>query len=109
MAGRRRWPAIPIIPSAILRTEPRRGYANTQVSHFKLWLAGNVRNWALADYELRQMSATLEDAKRLFPDVPNADTSAMMPPAQAIRDAIQAKDGAGFDRAFESFTLACDN
>jgi len=23
-----------------------------QVSHFKLWLAGNLRNWPLAEYQL---------------------------------------------------------
>ena len=26
-----------------------------QVSHFKLWLAGNLRNWPLAEYQLSQM------------------------------------------------------
>jgi hypothetical protein len=29
-----------------------------QVSHFKLWLAGNLRNWPLAEYQLSQMRAT---------------------------------------------------
>ena len=39
-----------------------------QISHFKLWLAGNLRNWSLADYELSQMEATLQDARTLFPN-----------------------------------------
>ena len=81
----------------------------TQLSHFKLWLAGNVRNWALADYELEQMNTTLQDARRLFPSIPKADTSIMIQPAQEIRNAIQATDGAKFDRAFEKFTSACDS
>ena len=38
-----------------------------QLSHFKLWLAGNLRNWPLAEYELTQMKATFQDAKTLFP------------------------------------------
>jgi hypothetical protein len=39
-----------------------------QLSHFKLWLAGSLRNWRLAEYELSQMkgipppSTVLRDA-----------------------------------------------
>jgi len=40
-----------------------------------MWLAGNLRNWPLAEYELSQMNATLQDARALFPNVPAADTS----------------------------------
>lgn len=80
----------------------------TQLSHFKLWLAGKVRNWALADYELGQMAANLQDARRLFPNTPKADTSAMAQPEEDIRNAIKAKDGARFDRAFAKFTSACN-
>jgi hypothetical protein len=40
-----------------------------QVSHFKLWLAGNLRNWPLAEYQLSQMRATLHDCRVLFPNV----------------------------------------
>ena len=63
----------------------------------------------MADYELEQMNATLQDARRLNPDIPKADTSAMLQPAQEIRNAIQAKDGARFDPAFEKFTSACNS
>ena len=41
-----------------------------QVSHFKLWLAGNLRNWPLAEYQLSQMNAALQDARALFPNLP---------------------------------------
>src|SRR5262245_35312774 len=58
-----------------------------QISHFKLWLAGNVRNWPLAEYGLSQMTATLKEARALFPNVPAADTSAMS--ADELRDAIK--------------------
>ena len=57
-----------------------------QISHFKLWLAGNLRNWPLAEYELSQMKATLQDAKILFPNVPAADTSAISQSAEEFRD-----------------------
>src|SRR5262249_781663 len=66
-----------------------------QISHFKLWLAGNLRNWPLAEYELSQMNASLQDARALFPNLPAADTSAMS--SEELRDAIRTKAGAKFD------------
>src|SRR5262245_40737491 len=78
-----------------------------QISHFKLWLAGNLRNWPLAEYQLSQMNATLQDARALFPNVPAADTSAMS--ADELRDAITTKAGAKFDAAFKKFTSECNS
>src|SRR5262249_52171247 len=78
-----------------------------QVSHFKLWLAGNLRNWPLAEYQLSQMNAALQDARALFPNVPEADTSAMS--AEELRDAIRIKDGTKFDAAFKKFTSECNS
>ena len=77
-----------------------------QISHFKLWLAGNLRNWPLAEYGLSQMNATLQDARALFPNVA-ADTSAMS--AEELLDAIRTKDGAKFDAASEKFTSECNS
>src|ERR1700758_1770097 len=79
-----------------------------QVSHFKLWLAGNLRNWPLAEYELTQMKATLQDAKALFPDLPGADTSAIAKSADEFVEAIRAKDAAKFAAAFQRFTAECN-
>jgi len=80
-----------------------------QVSHFKLWLAGNLRNWPLAEYQLSQMRATLHDCRVLFPDVAVADTSAISRSAEEFRDAIRTKDGVKFDAAFQKFTAECNN
>ena len=80
-----------------------------QLSHFKLWLAGNLRNWPLAEYELIQMKATLQDAKTLFPDLPGADTSAISQSADEFVAAIRAKDAAKFDAAFRKFTSECNS
>jgi hypothetical protein len=80
-----------------------------QISHFKLWLAGNLRNWPLADYELSQMEATLQDARTLFPNDSKADTSAMSQSAEEFRDAIKSKDGIKFDGAFKKFTSECNS
>jgi hypothetical protein len=78
-----------------------------QVSHFKLWLAGNLRNWPLAEYQLSQMNAALQDARALFPNLPAADTSAMS--SEELRDAIRTKGGAKFDAAFQKFTSECNS
>ena len=80
-----------------------------QLSHFKLWLAGNLRNWPLAEYELTQMKATLLDAKTLFPDLPGADTSAISKSADEFVEAIRAKDAAKFAAAFQRFTAECNS
>jgi hypothetical protein len=80
-----------------------------QLSHFKLWLAGNLRNWPLAEYELAQMKATLQDARTLFPNETKANTTAISQSADEFRDAIRAKDGAKFDAAFKKFTSECNS
>src|SRR5246127_2969606 len=80
-----------------------------QVSHFKLWLAGNLRNWPLAEYQLSQMRASLHDCRVLFPNVTDADTSAILGSAEDFRDAIRTKDGVKFDAAFQKFTAECNN
>ena len=80
-----------------------------QLSHFKLWLAGNLKNWPLAEYELTQMKTTLQDAKTLFPDLPGADTSAISTSADEFVEAIRAKEAAKFAAAFQSFTAECNS
>jgi len=80
-----------------------------QLSHFKLWLAGNLRNWPLAEYELAQMKATLQDARTLFPNETKANTTAISQSADEFRDAIRTKDGAKFDAAFKRFTSECNS
>ncbi len=80
-----------------------------QVSYFKLWLAGNLRNWPLTEYELSQMRVTLQDARALFPNDLKADTSTILQSAEEFRDAINTKDGKKFDSAFRRFTSACNS
>jgi len=80
-----------------------------QLSHFKLWLAGNARNWPLAEYELLQTKTNLQNTKTLFPNVPEADTSAISQSAEDFRDVLKAKDGAKFDTAFRKFTSECNS
>ena len=81
----------------------------TQLRHFKLWYAGQVRNWALAKYELAHIRASFDDATRLYPNVPAANMTTMAHPADDLGGAIEAKDGARFAEAFQRLTAECNS
>jgi cytochrome c553 len=81
----------------------------TQVRHFKLWYAGIVQNWPLANYELAQIRDVTTDTERHYGDKGGTKMSAMMsPPADALDEAIKAKDEKKFASAFGKLTAACN-
>jgi hypothetical protein len=81
----------------------------TQLGHFKLWYAGAVQNWQLANYELEQIRASINLAKTLFPNSDKSDMDSMTPAADELEKAIKAKDAAKFASAFGRLTAACNN
>jgi cytochrome c553 len=82
----------------------------TQVRHFKLWYAGIVQNWPLANYELAQIRDAITDTERLFANKGGSKMSAtMMPPTEDLSDAIKAKDEKKFASAFRKLTAACNS
>jgi hypothetical protein len=81
----------------------------TQLRHFKLWCAGQVKNWPLANYELAQIRATFNDTTRLYPDIPAANMTTMADPADEVGSAIEAKDSGKFTKAFHRLTSACNS
>jgi cytochrome c553 len=80
----------------------------TQLGHFKLWYAGAVQNWPLANYELAQIRANMVDARRLYPNKSESNMSVMTPEADEVDKAIKAKDSANFRKAFSKLTAACN-
>ena len=80
----------------------------TQLGHFKLWYAGAVQNWPLANYELEQIRASIILARTLFPDSNKSDMDTMKPAADDLGKAIKAKDAAGFTSAYSKLTAACN-
>jgi hypothetical protein len=80
----------------------------TQLGHFKLWYAGAVQNWPLANYELEQIRASIRLAKTLFPDSDKSNMDSMAPAAEDLDKAIKAKDAAKFGSAFGKLTSACN-
>ena len=80
----------------------------TQFGHFKLWYAGAVQNWPLANYELEQIRASITLAKTLYPNSDKSDMDTMRPAADSLDKAIKAKDSAGFTSAYGKLTAACN-
>ena len=61
----------------------------TQLGHFKLWYAGAVQNWPLANYELEQIRASIRIAKSLYPDSDKSNMDTMRPAAEDLDKAIK--------------------
>ena len=84
-----------------------------QSHHAKLWLAGNARNWDLADYQVDELKELLEDIAKRVPDYKGTPVGQMiegatMPPISDIEGAIKARDSKKFAAAFDGLTAACN-
>jgi hypothetical protein len=82
--------------------------AAIQLRHSKLWYAAKVKNWSLADYELRQLDISLKETTRLYPDMPGSDLTGSDKLVGMIGEALKAKNEAKFDRAFSLLTAECN-
>ena len=80
----------------------------TQLGHFKLWHAGAVQNWPLANYELRQIWDAIVDTKRYYSDKGDSKMSTMTEPTDELDEAIKAKDSIKFHNAYVKLTAACN-
>jgi cytochrome c553 len=84
----------------------------TQLRHFKLWYAGLVQNWPLANYELAQIRDAIVDTERLYANKGGSNmsmTKTMEPPTEDLADAIKAKDSTKFASAYTKLTAACNS
>src|SRR6185503_5768784 len=79
-----------------------------QLRHIKLWFAGKLGNWELATYEVDEIKASLETAADLYRGIPAELVTNIADPIQAIRNAIEAKDGAAFAKGYGDLTAACN-
>ncbi len=80
-----------------------------QLSHFKLWYAGVVQNWPLANYELAQIRTSIDRAQRLYPNNVKSNMKAMTPATDQVENAIKAKDGLDFSKAYGNLTAECNS
>lgn len=86
----------------------------TQLRHFKLWYAGNVSNWDLANYELGQMKKSLDAAAKFYPVFKTVTIGKLIaevsnPALAEIDRSIKARDSNGFLHAFDKLTDACNS
>jgi hypothetical protein len=79
-----------------------------QIWHTKLWFAGKSANWELAAYEIGQLKASLVEAASLYEGIPVSNVTTMVQPVQAVADAIEAKDGKRFAKAYGDLTVGCN-
>jgi hypothetical protein len=79
-----------------------------QARHIKLWFAGKAANWQLADFELRQLKAGLLEAALMYEGIPVSNVTTMSQPGQSVADAIDARDGKRFAKAFGELTTGCN-
>ncbi len=84
-----------------------------QNHHAKLWLAGNARNWDLADYQADELKELLEEIAKRVPEYKGVPVGKMieaatMPPLGDIESAIKGRDSGKFAAAFDKLTAACN-
>ena len=80
----------------------------TQLSHFKLWYAGAVKNWPLATYELAQVRIGIDRIRKFYPNKTQSNMAMMTPAADEVENAIKAKDSVKFSAAFSKLTAECN-
>ncbi len=87
-----------------------------QMRHTKLWLAGEAQNWDLATYELDELNEGFDDVLRFHPthkESPVAPKDAIprmvKVPLMELRAAVEKKDTAAFEQAYDNLTAACNS
>jgi hypothetical protein len=87
-----------------------------QMRHVKLWFAGEGGNWALADYEVKELGEGFDDVVKFHPtheDAPVAPKDAIprivTAPMAELQAAVDKKDRATFEHAFDAVTDACNS
>jgi hypothetical protein len=79
-----------------------------QTRHIKLWYAAKAANWDLAKFGLHQLRASLVEAAMLYSGIPVTNVTTLLPALQSIADAIDAKDGQRFTKAYGELTAGCN-
>lgn len=79
-----------------------------QVQHAKLWFAGKLSNWAIANYEIQKIDGTLDAAGKLLPDPTRSQVTRTKEQLEAVRQAVRLKDLSAFAKTYSSLTNECN-
>jgi hypothetical protein len=114
---------IVVVGISACRKAPEAGYvpglgelmAGQQVRHAKLWFAGENENWRLATYEVDELKEGFDDVVKLHPVLEDSHVpvSKLVPaiiegPLGEVDAAVEARDKAHFETAFDKLTAACN-
>lgn len=81
-----------------------------QVHHAKLWFAGAADNWALSDFEIKEIREAIDDIQTYCKDRPEVVSLPMIMPAlDSVDEAIRDKNIAQFKRSYIFLTNTCNN
>jgi hypothetical protein len=85
-----------------------------QTDHAKLWLAGEARNWELAEYQLGELKEVFSDVQDLVPRYKNIPVGDMIDAIVTgtitdLENAITTQDFGKFSAAFDHLTTACNS
>ena len=84
-----------------------------QPRHLKVGLAGRERNWDYLKYGIHELEEALEHAGKAVPKWRDLDIAVLIEgatkaPIEAVEAAIEKKDAAAFDAAFQRLTDGCN-
>lgn len=78
-----------------------------QLRHIKLWFAGSVGNWPLADYEVGELQDGFEDVHNLLGgDIVEKEVGG---PLKALQTVIDQKGRTAFAGAFDRLSAGCNS
>lgn len=78
-----------------------------QLRHIKLWFAGHGGNWPLADYELDELGEGFDDIGKIVgSDLVDKQVG---DPIKALEKAVEDKNRAAFDAAFDRLSAGCNS
>ena len=80
-----------------------------QPHHLKLWLAGQNKNWVLAEYERHQLAGGFKRIAKYHKNTPEAAALPMIyPEMDSLESAIREKDAKAFGTHFALLTQTCN-
>lgn len=80
-----------------------------QVHHAKLWFAGTAGNWALADFEIKEIGEAIDDINSYCTDRPEVASLPVIKPAlDSVNAAIRDKSIPKFKNSFLLLTNTCN-
>jgi hypothetical protein len=88
--------------------------ARIQVTHAKLWLAGEAKNWELAEYEVGEIKETFSDVQDYVPRYRNIPVGEMIEAIMTgtiaeMESAITTRDPSKFSAAYDKLTESCNS